>query len=244
MSTEVMVKDTPLLMKGPLVCATLEDRKTQTRRLNGLDVINRNDGRDSANMWKYKGALEGGPYHLFEYADGISTQTVKCPYGKPGDRLWVREAFKYFQPHGEDGIKRGVEFRADGTLKYVPPLADDEGCLIQSLGKWKPSIHLPRWASRINLEIISIRVERLQDISMHDAFDEGACWTDHHHQGNFEAGSYCVGSFKTLWDSINAKRGYGWDKNPYVWVVEFKRMELPVVMDGVKAVKHLEEGGL
>jgi hypothetical protein len=86
--------------------------------------------------------------------------------------------------------------------------------------KWRPSIHMPRWASRITLEVTDVRVERVQEISEEDAKTEGVTpsivgeWWDHL---KYRAG------FQTLWNSINEKRGFGWDENPWVWVVEFKK---------------------
>jgi hypothetical protein len=93
-------------------------------------------------------------------------------------------------------------------------------------GKWRPSIFMPRWASRITLKITDVRVERLQDISEDSAMAEGAQKYGETPDGEllFDVGSYRYG-FKLLWDSINAKRGYGWDANPYVWVIEFRRVE-------------------
>lgn len=86
--------------------------------------------------------------------------------------------------------------------------------------KWKPSIHMPRWASRINLEITDIRVERLQEINEEDAKHEGVKRIN---AGDFGMETWSS-AFRNLWDSINSKRGYGWDTNPWVWVIEFKRI--------------------
>jgi hypothetical protein len=139
---------------------------------------------------------------------------IRCPYGKPGDRLWVRETFGYitlaeneaFTMRRPDGCPVRVYYKAEaireGWTDMVP---------------WTPSIFMPRWASRIMLEIISVRVERLQDISEADAFAEGI-------SGGDWLGDP-VGEYKKLWNSINEKRGFGWDKNPWVWVIEFKKLE-------------------
>lgn len=102
------------------------------------------------------------------------------------------------------------------------------------LYKWKPSIHMPRWASRITLEVTDVRVERVQDISEQDALAEGVDMETEHgslciniedasYSSNLVYGSAIKTVFRKLWDSINLKRGYGWDINPWVWVVEFKR---------------------
>ena len=100
---------------------------------------------------------------------------------------------------------------------------------------WRPSIHMPRWASRITLEVLSVRVERVQEINPRDAMDEGIgrhwdghkyWWENYQGECNFLGNNEGpLKSFESLWDSINAKRGYGWDKNPWVWVVEFKQSE-------------------
>ena len=91
------MKDTPLLMKEEMVNSTRKDIKSQTRRLNGLDKVNLACGTPHAHMWKYSGVESDGLHHLFEYADGINTELIKCPYGTVGDRLWVRETF--WTPH-------------------------------------------------------------------------------------------------------------------------------------------------
>lgn len=122
-----------------------------------------------------------------------------CPYGQVGDKLWVRESFL---------IKHDYK-TPKGFPYYKTNFCDDK------ITKWKPSIFMPRWASRITLEITGIRVERLQEISEQDAKDEGICFYDDN----------AVDVFRELWDSINAKRGYSWESNPFVWVIEFKWMK-------------------
>lgn len=122
-----------------------------------------------------------------------------CPYGKKGDFLWVRETF----------------WESDGCYFYRADGHDD-------FERWKPSIHMPRMASRISLRIVDIRVERVQDIGMEDIKAEGVEFSYQPLQNVFE--SYRI-EFESLWDSINAKRGYGWDENSWVWVVEFERVE-------------------
>ena len=133
----------------------------------------------------------------------------KCPYGNIGDMLWAREAYN-------PGLIP-ERSRADGYLGCVYR-ADDFSASYS--GGWTPSIHMPRRHSRITLEIVSVRVERLQDISENDAKSEGVppnCLPD---LGNTWA-TYRQG-FIMAWDTINAKRGYSWDSNPWVWVVQFK----------------------
>ncbi len=124
------------------------------------------------------------------------------PFGKPGDRIWVRETFSTVPDHDEPVGCSALLYAADGNGPY---------------GKWTPSIHMPRWASRILLEITDVRVERLNSISEEDAKDEGApteCCVigDKHFLG-----------FRSLWKSIYGDEG--WQANPWVWVIEFKRIE-------------------
>ena len=181
------MKERPILFSGEMVRAILDDRKTMTRR-----VVKPQPEQDT-----------DCPYHI---GTGIERKARICPYGKPGDRLWVRETFCDRNNNGEQ-IK--PLYRSDGQ-EYQ----DGDGRLFEP--KWKPSIFMPRWASRITLEITNVRVERLQDISNKDIESEGAC------------GRACVThrlTFKQLWDSINSKRGYSWESNPWVWVVEFERIK-------------------
>ena len=139
-----------------------------------------------------------------------------CPYGQPGGRLWVRETFACVCTQE----MRYVEYKADRSL------ADFDGYDNPAGGRWRPSIHMPRWASRITLEITDVRVERLQDISEADAVAEGARPTlaplDTVRLG--AAGTAKEG-FRQIWESINGPGS--WDANPWVWAIEFKKLELP-----------------
>jgi hypothetical protein len=145
----------------------------------------------------------------------------------------VRETHRYLGTDSE----RLIEYRADGEVVEVE---DDQAWNELTLKlpdvpgktKWRPSIFMPRWASRITLEVVNIRVERVQDISEWDAMAEGIRWDDDKEgyvgseDGRFFHGSDIRTSFQLLWDSINAKRGYGWDSNPWCWVVEFRKVEV------------------
>lgn len=137
--------------------------------------------------------------------DGRKTMTRRvvkkqhCPYGQPGDLLWVRETWRQAQ------WKDGILYRADKARS----LGMDE---YSDRHKWKPSIFMPRKASRLTLEITDIRMERVQDITTDDAIAEGI--------KELQGGAKV--EFHNLWDSINAKRGYGWKANPRVWVVVFQ----------------------
>jgi len=134
-----------------------------------------------------------------------------CPYRKPGDILWVRETWR--QGDGFYGIGQSVFYRADEEWNTG--------------ASWKPSIHMPRRASRITLEIINIEVERLQEISEEDAQAEGMINSKGFNAlPSYYSEAHYTLKFKKLWDSINAKRGFGWDVNPWVWMIEFKKVEM------------------
>jgi len=201
------VAEKPILFSGAMVRAILESKKTQTRRVAKefnprLQYrLRQSDGEievlDAGNMW------------------GIMARRTVCPYGKPGDRLWVRESIQ----------KRGWDTRGNWDTCFIRYLATDECLSVPTpdpvwvehrMQSKVPSIYMPRWASRLTLGIVSVEVERLQEISEEDAKAEGV-------QPVTGDGCAHYGAFRELWDSINAKRGFGWDKNPWVWVVEFKR---------------------
>jgi hypothetical protein len=152
-----------------------------------------------------------------EFTKKAYQHAILCPYGQPGDRLWVRETWKPMNDLKGGGIPRwGITCGEGCTWK--------EGCPDQS-GPWKPSIFMPRWASRITLEIMDIRVERLQEITEEDALKEG-CEREMVADGSsWGAGLIdAVENFEKLWDSINGKK-YPWSSNPWVWVISFRRSE-------------------
>ena len=201
------MKERPILFSAPMVRAILEGRKTQTRRV--VKPQPTFYGPDNMHVdWK-------GNHYFSGY--GFSEQ---CLYGLPGDRLWVRETWASCEP---TMFGLGAIYRAD-------PMYD--GCAPGDLAwKWKPSIHMPRWASRINLEIVSVRVERLQEISEEDAIAEGIRswgefgWENYMYpagQSDFLYFKSPKESYRTLWESINGPGS--WDINPWVWVVEFRRV--------------------
>lgn len=184
------MKERPILFSTKMVKAILEGRKTQTRRVIKPQP---NDIRESPFV---KSGIE--TTHGYE---------IKLKH-EPGDRLWVRETWNVLdsdgcKPSDISPIKERAIYKANG----------DEYPF------WRPSIFMPRWASRIALEVVNVRVERVQDISEEDAMHEGATPLLVDPDGG--SCPYCEG-FRALWDSINAKRGYGWDANPWVWVVEFE----------------------
>lgn len=191
------MRERPIIFSGEMVRAILEGRKTQTRR-----VVKPQPPLDEWGVSK--------PWQTDAFE--VNGRDYRCPYGLPGDRLWVRETFS---PDYFDAQSRHA-YRADWTLEsgeFVPE------------PKWTPSIHMPRWASRITLEVTDVRVERVQDISNSDIYAEGILPPDPDEPGPYDPDEGARSAFKDLWWSINAKRGYGWEKNPWVWVVEFKRVE-------------------
>lgn len=200
------MKERPILFSAPMVRAILAGNKTQTRR-----VVKHQPSSQG---------FDGPPVFNSAFGDyGYPGQRgVRCPYGMPGDRLWVREAWRAFSDGGlyeEPGTE--VDYRATPASWAAA-----------SNAPWKPSIHMPRWASRITLEITGILVERLQEISEADAIAEGIeringaphwAWKDY--SGNGQDLSP-VFSYQSLWESINGPGS--WEANPWVWVVEFKRI--------------------
>lgn len=187
------MKETGMLFTSPMVRAILEGRKTQTRR-----VAKPVKHPDLGNLYT-PGALlrEHEPQHVINRA---------CPYGQPGDRIYVRETFSQHPEWGQ------LAFRADGE-----EFEDADGWLWEP--KWIPSIHMPKDLARIWLEITGVRLERIQDISEADALAEGA---------RFELASIdsvrigatasFLSGFRNIWEST----GGDWDANPWVWVVNFK----------------------
>lgn len=201
------MKERPINFRAWEVRAIREGRKTQFRR-----VVN----PQPEDGLVYRGVTitstikseEGS--HLFTDAEPVAwkSQRIHCPYGQPGAKLWVRECHYVSTPR-HDGDTGSVEYRAD----YCDELA--EGIL------WKPSVQMPRWASRITLEVISVRVERLNEISEEDAKAEGGRATlnplDSVRMGAI--GTHREG-FSQVWQSDNGPGS--WEANPWVWAVEFR----------------------
>lgn len=225
-----MPTERPILFSGAMVRAILAGKKTQTRRVVKYKswYTHPQDSRISivtiGSKQYWFGAQFGHPNHL----------VTACPYGQPGDRLWVRET--WCQP-----CYSGCGFNHPG-YKYDALYAADNGMERHSLGgnwtqynrdfKWRPSIFMPRLYSRITLEVVSVRVERLQDISEADALAEGAPntrieeWYLGIRPRSIKSLVQCAHreGFEFLWDSINGKRpGCAVADNPWVWVVELKR---------------------
>ncbi|WP_226647970.1 hypothetical protein [Microbulbifer variabilis] len=217
-------QEKPILFNAQDVRAILDGRKTQTRRLIKPQPFN---GVNDEEAIKQMGGLPAGRslYQEINSAWQSGFVDINCSYGEPGDRLWVRETFGYEVRSLGGSPHEQIVYRAskpDAVRCY-----DCNG--MEQPIKWKPSIHMPRWASRITLEITNVRVERIQGINGDDAIAEGIqSWIDSfkarptYHQ-NSNLGGYPVTAFSRMWKSI-----YGddyWDKNPWVWVIEFRRVE-------------------
>lgn len=244
------VKQRPILFSGEMVRAILDGRKTQTRRVVKESVSAKEMGKDVLPMINRNGAW----LKPCEWS----------PYGHIGDRLWVRETWR-IGAWAMDDNEFCIDYKADNSQRRqwlkceddelwerlcIQSVDDaekaglemDENCTYhwehgESPCRWRPSIHMPRWASRINLEITDVRVERIQDISIGDAISEGIPQTygealnvfgegklvgrENHIWDNFTS----IENFRWLWDSINADRGFGWDVNPWVWALTFKRVD-------------------
>ena len=198
------MKERPILFSSPMVRAILEGRKTMTRR-----VVK----PDPAGCWK-KAFYNGDGFH-FETCGGVQSNIIQCPYGHPGDRLWVRETFRLPSRY-DDATPE--ELAAQVSRTEIRYLADGD---VDLNGKTRPAIFLRYGWHRILLEVVSVRVERVRDIKANEVYLEGI-------EPILDVNScvdYTKGArFIRLWDSINAKRGYGWAVNPWVWVVEFKRV--------------------
>lgn len=224
------MKERPIIFSAPMVRAILAGAKTQTRRVARFIPY-----RDGSNL-RFSG-LEAGYYctgvpisgWVLRSRDGRGcwndrTKPLHCPYGAAGDRLWVRESFCSVPSDGFDSIVPS-EPEVQAGRQELAYKATESDILY---GPWRPSIHMPRWASRILLEVIEVRVEKVRDISEDDARAEGAVPLHFTGTVNGEPGRGIVldplKAFAMLWDSINAERGLGWELNPWVWALTFRRI--------------------
>jgi len=206
------VKETPILYSAPMVRARAEGRKTQTRRIVTPKHFTAHGGaaweRDAKDLGRIALRPEGWRCYLSAWP-GVSIGTLRCPFGHVFDRLWTRETWA--APHAFDHMKPS-EIPPGTRIHYRADEPGPSGLL------WRPSIFLPRWASRGLDEITDVRVQRLHEITLADARAEAppACDTAAFH------GDY-LDSFRMLWDAINLDRA-PWSSNPWVWAITFRRL--------------------
>lgn len=207
-----------MIFNGEEVRAILEGRKTQTR------VVIKPQPQEGwlQRYWHPKpGDMIMSP------KDGDCRGYIKhCPHGQPGDLLWVRETFRVWAPgsneypneqdvvEGPLGAEFNLHYHHRENIQYKATADDSEEV------SWRPSIHMPRWASRIDLRFTGVRVERLQEITIENVRDEGCKTLDQVSQTQFIP---TYQDFIKRWDST-AKPEHKWDKNPWVWVIEFKKI--------------------
>ncbi|ENW05720.1 ASCH domain-containing protein [Acinetobacter beijerinckii] len=211
------MKERPILFSTPMVQALIEARKTQTRRVVKSELIIDQAEFESGNR---PHVIRSEPSLQYWIENG-------CPFGQIGDQLWVRETW-HVEPDVEGWSMNDNEpctgwigYKAGGSKEVTAPNFDAvQRCFPKGEvdwdflpNDWRPSIFMPRWASRIQLEIMNIRIERLNDISEDDAKAEGMIADD----------DYCAEEyFSKLWNEINGWDEKGWNANPWVWVIEFK----------------------
>jgi hypothetical protein len=203
----VEVREKPILFSGPMIRAILEGRKTQTRRV----VKPQPD-----YLWNEEPCTQASGYCK-------GPAGFKSAWDAIHNRLWVRESFWYQEWLGLPSSEpQPIHYTADGNTECLEDY------------KQKPSIFMPRWASRITLEITNVRVERLQDISEADAIAEGVYTNEQAIEklglpSDAKLSGTCVDKYRIVWESINGKK-YSWASNPWVWVISFKRLE-PVLAE-------------
>ena len=228
-----MSREHPILFSGDMVRAIIDDRKTQTRRVMKPQPEQHSEYEGGFRINCGRTSSGAGTSYV-----AITQAHCVCPYGSPGDLLWVRET--WWQP---PAVTRRMLIDGADTwpkIEYDQNLTEPNREEFRAWGwKRRPSIHMPRWASRITLCVTGVRIERLQEISTSDAMAEGLKIVEFsrpprlgvpgisakvamYGESYGKSTSSAVRAFRSLWDSINAKRGHGWDANPWVWVIEFE----------------------
>jgi len=207
------MKEAGMLFTDDMVQAILDGRKRVTRRLvkfpKGFEPGFSTNPIGSDGRWFFSGA--GSVNVVLAMSNGM-----RCPFGGPGDRIWVRESWNVYERLDEDLLH--LFDKIPKTRPKVPHAlvyrASDAGDF-----DWRPSIHMPRWACRLELPIVSIRPERVQDITEADAKAEGVA-IKYYHGAWCEAKSY-RDAFLHLWEGLYWRKGLGFDANPWVWRIEF-----------------------
>lgn len=238
--TTTAPRERPILFSAPMVRAILAGTKTQTRRMvkpvgndGGFVLVEQED----ASMWPHRSDDGESCFVTRRERDGqyLDDVPMRCPYGRPGDRLWVRETYMPDPP--DDGTWAGTAWRGckGARLEDIPErFRSPSRCLYRStwtgseLVGWRPSIHMPRWASRITLEVTGVRVERLQDISAGDCISEGIGFEVRYGGHCLPDGSHFHASdprqsYWSLWEAINGPGSV--EADPWVWVVEFRQRQ-------------------
>ncbi len=230
-----VVKERPAIMAGESVRAILEGRKTHTRRV--ITPV-----PTKAGLWTCANFRAGLNLNVEDdrlWAEG------ECRHGQKGERLWVREAWrapKSLDLESPGTIARAaldagykepwcpVRYGADGSVRHGAPFRNTFG---DQWGRARASMHMPRWASRLLLEILDVQAERLQVITTADILAEGLKIPDVDYNVperpdvlDHERDCYARDLFSKIWDRLNGKRGFGWESNPWVWRIEFKLWEV------------------
>lgn len=251
------MKESPILFTGEMVRAILDEKKTQTRRVLKPQPVSADIAMIERDEYAYGLFTPWNKDNCF--ISGVAGSTKdgywRCPYGEPGDLLWVREAWRVGAWCSETN-RIAVDYRADGHVRQEWLDVKDEEQFdrlwTQSLGdakragaqwdaggfcKWEPgkgptrwriSRFMPHWAARLLLEITDIRCERVRDITEACAHHEGWFFQNHDLEKRYDPVTMDTARqwFAELWNSINEKRGYGWEANPWVWVVTFRLFEV------------------
>jgi len=217
------MKEHAISFNGEMVRATLDGRKTQTRLVmpGEFSYCRMSGDNEPCWVWWPKGGKKTATCPPLP----VERWSEHCPYGIPGDRLWIKEAWATEHRYDDRYPREITENPVAPHLHYAA--TEELGGLMK-----RPAISMPRWASRITLEIVSVRIERVREISDLDIaaeglnvqFHEEQCATASIHLPKKTSYSTARGCFALLWDSINRKRKFKWNESPWVWVIEFKRV--------------------
>ena len=207
------MKYTPIIFSTDMIPRVLDGSKTQTRRTYGLQRVN----AQPDNFWLHaESNKNGNGLWIFDQPSG-ELVVVKCPYGQAGDRLWCKEVWAVDRLWDD---RKPSDICCRVAVWYI---ADSRGAWV---GKTRSPLFMPRWASRITLEnTVDPYPQRLQEITAYDAVDEGFPYSKYDGETHTAHLLKPRLGFQTYWDSLNAKRGYPWENNDWVWVVSFRKME-------------------
>lgn len=230
------IQDRPITFSADMVRAALDDRKTQTRRV----MKRQPPASDNANpnFRGYVRGLDGRWRQHFQsdppsedprFAGGVFLgHGLRCPYGRVGDRLYVKEAFRLHRVRDHQSPAEAcAEAREPLLVQYLADWTEPDDPFWEP-GRYRHDRFMPRALSRLTLEITEVRVERVQEISDADAVAEGCCAAPGRCADYYAERGVHRRKFSRLWDKINARRGHGWEANPHVWVIGFKRVTDPV----------------